>query len=124
YLPDPERPIVQEGKIGAYNFVAGTNEQYAITRTAIERSSRAAWSEYESMKDYGIANEVARMVLPVNTFTQFYATVNPRNLMQFLDLRAEMQALKEIRDVAYSMESIFEKKMPMTHAAYKKGREK
>jgi thymidylate synthase ThyX len=55
--------------------------------------------------------------------TQFYATSNPRNLMQFLTLRNDKHALAEIRDVAVQMEDIFAEKMPMTASAYRKYRE-
>lgn len=55
--------------------------------------------------------------------TQFYVTMNPRNLMQFLTLRNDKHALKEIRDVAVKMEEIFAQHMPLTYAAYVNGRE-
>jgi thymidylate synthase ThyX len=68
----------------------------------------------------GVAKEVARNVLPVGTMTQFYATANPRNVMQFLLLRNDANALKEIRDVAVRIEEEFAKAMPLTYEAFKK----
>ena len=50
--------------------------------------------------------------------TQFYFTVNPRNLMHFLSLRNDKHALKEIRDVAVEIEKIFAVTMPLTYQAY------
>jgi thymidylate synthase ThyX len=50
--------------------------------------------------------------------TQFYATCNPRNLMQFLNLRNDAQALAEIRDVAVQMEHHLATTMPLTYNAY------
>ena len=93
-----------------------------MTQNAIYDSSQSAWNEYVALKDAGIANEVARMVLPVNIMTQFYATVNPRNLMHFLDLRTDPQALHEIRAVADQMEGFLEKQMPLTYSAYSSNR--
>ena len=58
-------------------------------------------------------------MLPVGTMTQFYATANPRNVMQFLQLRNDPAALKEIRDVAVEIEAAFAEAMPLTYAAYK-----
>ena len=60
------------------------------------------------------------MVLPVNTMTTFWATVNPRNLMHFLDLRTDAQAMFEIREVAVKMEEIFKQQMPLTYKAWSK----
>jgi thymidylate synthase (FAD) len=62
---------------------------------------------------------VARNVLPVGIMTQFYATANPRNIMQFLTLRNDSHALYEIRAVARDIENQFAQAMPITYAAYK-----
>lgn len=117
YVPDYDRPTIQSGKIGAYTFVADEPAGQQYTIGLIKGNSERAWLQYQELRESGVANEVARMVLPVNIMTQFYATVNPRNLMAFLDLRTADQALYEIRDVANKMASIFEKQMPMTARA-------
>lgn len=122
YVPPRERPLIQEGKIGAYNFVPGSDEQYAVMKTHLELNSSHAWDRYQWMLQDGIAREVARDVLPLNLMTQFYATVNPRNLMQFLALRDDAQALYEIREVARQMDTVFKNTMPITHSAYRAGR--
>ena len=70
------------------------------------------------LKQLGVANEVARNVLPVGLFTAFYATCNPRNLMQFLDLRTAPNALAEIRAVARQMEVHLKNNMPITYDAW------
>ncbi len=123
YVPSFDRPIVQQGKIGMYSFAPGDHDSHTAVISHIQENAEAAWSRYMEMKEMGVANEVARMVLPVNIMTQFYATVNPRNLMQFLDLRDAPQALYEIREVAEKMNAIFHEQMPLTAEAYDKGRE-
>lgn len=123
YLPPFGRPLVQEGKVGAYTFGPGTEEQYEIMVDAHLQSFNMAWSQYQRMLGAGIAKEVSRGVLPVNLFTQFYATANPRNIMQFLILRNDSNALKEIRDVAVVIEAEFAKAMPLTYAAFAKERD-
>lgn len=123
YVPPRERPLIQEGKIGAYNFVPGSDEQYVRMKRALENNAERAWSYYKELLAQGVAREVARDVLPLNLMTQFYATVNPRSLMQFLALRDDAQALYEIRDVARQMDIVFKDTMPITHSAYRAGRE-
>lgn len=118
YLAPSNRPLVQKGKVGAYTFEAGTDEQYAAMVDAQAYSYGVAWHNYQSQLEAGIAKEVARNVLPVATMTQFYATANPRNVMQFLTLRNDKHALKEIRDVAVKIEVAFGKAMPLTYAAF------
>ena len=122
YVPPRERPLIQAGKVGAYNFTQGSDEQYALVKRHLELNAKEAWKSYSSLIQNGLAREVARDVLPLNLMTQFYATVNPRNLMQFLDLRNHPQALYEIRQVAIEMEKFFEVVMPLTYTAYRAGR--
>lgn len=121
YVPSTIRPVVQSGKIGAYKFEADEVLNQAVINELME-GSEEQWNRYIRLKEMGVANEVARMALTINLITEFYATVNPRNLMAFLDLRADDQALFEIRDVAYKMEDFLEEKMPLTYQAWLKGR--
>lgn len=119
YLPPNDRPLVQAGKPGKYMFLEGTNEQYAIAASSQRRVIELAVDEYHRQLEWGVAKEVARMVLPTSLMTSYYATVNPRNLMAFLDLRTDPTALHEIRQVAADMEEIFKDTMPLTYAAWK-----
>jgi len=118
YLPDADRPLVQEGKPGDYYFVAGTEQQYADVSEKQAAVFQQAWNAYETLLESGVAKEVARNVLPLATYTYFYVTMNARNLMHFLELRNDSHALYEIRAVARKMEEIFAAKMPLTYAAY------
>lgn len=120
FLPNFERPLRQDpdSRIGDYKFLPGTDEQYAHMVQTQRMSFTKAWGAYQAVLRDGVAREVARNVLPVSTMTQFYATVNPRNLMQFLNLRNDGAALAEIRDVAVQMEHYLATTMPLTYNAY------
>jgi thymidylate synthase (FAD) len=125
YVPGRHRPLVQEGKAGEYTFVEGTHEQYGITRWEHEQVYRTAWSAYQRMLKAGVAREVARNVLPVGTFTSFYATCNPRSLMHFLSLRTKVERstfksfpLEEIERVALDMEGAFADQFPLTYQSF------
>lgn len=120
YLAPDDRPLVQEGKVGAYRFVPGNSEQYRELEGNTKYAYEKSWTAYQEMLSSGIAREVARNVLPVGIMTQFYATANPRNVMQFLTLRNDPNALQEIQDVAVQIEVAFAQAMPLTYAAYKK----
>lgn len=120
YLINDERPVVQKGKVGAYRFDGGSAEQYGNVYAATTLSYQHSWNSYQQMLSKGVAREVARNVLPVGTMTQFYATANPRNVMQFLLLRNDDNALAEIREVAERIEGLFADAMPLTYKAFKK----
>lgn len=120
YHVPADRPLVQTGKVGSYRFEPGTEAQYARLSSETTDAYQQSWHSYKVMLEQGVAREVARNVLPVGTMTQFYATANPRNVMQFLTLRNDPNALQEIRDVAVQIEAAFAESMPLTYAAYKK----
>jgi thymidylate synthase (FAD) len=65
-----------------------------------------------------VAREVARSVLPVGAYTEFYWTVNARSLMNFVSLRAAETAQREIRRYAEAVERFLEQHMPITYAAF------
>ena len=54
------------------------------TREAQQAVYDHAYQTYEELLEQGVAKEVARNVLPVAIYTQFYWTVNARSLMNFL----------------------------------------
>lgn len=120
YLPSDERPMVQTGKPGQYKFKQGNDQQRFAVNCEIRSVCAAAYASYRVLLRNGVAREVARMVLPVNIFTSFYATVNPWNLMRFLELRMHPTAMFEIREVAEWMELSLAEKMPLTWKAWSK----
>lgn len=67
--------------------------------TALDDSRGA----YEYLLEHDVAKEQARMILPVSQFTEFYVTMNLRNLFHFLELRMDSHAQKEIRVYANAM---------------------
>lgn len=120
WLCPPDRPFVQKGKPGDYYFVEGTPDQYAIYKQGKIRGCNTAWEIYQQRLDAGIAKEVSREDLPLSLMTQFYASVDPKNLMGFLTLRNDSHALAEIRQTAEKMEVSLAEKMPYTYEAYQK----
>lgn len=125
YVPDYARPLVQSGKPMNYDLRSGTDQQHTDVAMATQGVCRTAWAMYEDLLANGIAREVARNVLPVNTYSSMYATCNPRSLMHFLSLRtADASAAYpskpqwEIDRAARELESHFMDTMPVTWAAW------
>src|SRR5471030_2918733 len=63
----------------------------------------------------GLARELARMNLTLNTYTQWYWKVDLHNLMHFLRLRADAHAQYEIRAYADVMIETLKRWVPLTH---------
>ena len=66
----------------------------------------------------GLARELARMNLTLNTYTQWYWKTDLLNLMNFLRLRADQHAQYEIRAYADAMLDTLKKWVPITYEAF------
>ena len=73
-------------------------------------------------KKTGIARELARMVLPLNSYTQWYWKIDLHNLMHFLALRFDDHAQHEIRVYAKVMLDLMKKWVPLTYDAFVRNR--
>ena len=118
YLPAPEDVRTQVGKPGAYSFEPVSDELAETTRIELREIYDSAYAAYERLVDLGVARELARCVIPVGAYTEFYWTVNARSLMNFISLRAAEAAQREIRLYAEACERFFAERMPITHAAF------
>jgi thymidylate synthase (FAD) len=118
YLPEPDDVRSQVGKPGAYSFEPVSPEVAETTREQLQAVYEKAYETYQELVELGVARELARCVLPVGAYTEFYWTVNARSLMNFLSLRNAETAQREIRRYAEACERFLEQKMPVTHAAF------
>jgi thymidylate synthase (FAD) len=118
YVPAPEDVRSQVGKPGAYTFEAVAPELAETAREELRAVYDAAYAAYERLVEQGVARELARCVLPVGAYTEFYWTVNARALMNFVSLRAAETAQREIRRYAEACERFLAEQMPVTHAAF------
>ena len=118
YVPAPEDVRTQVGTPGAYSFEPVDDELAERTREELAAVYETAYATYERLVEAGVARELARSVLPVGAYTEFFWTVNARALMNFVALRNHENAQREIRRYADAVESFLAQKMPVTHAAF------
>jgi thymidylate synthase (FAD) len=115
YVPDRDYIRTQVGKPGAYRFEVVQSELMAEdVRREISLTSNDAFESYRHMLEIGVAKEVARLVLPVNTYSRMKWTVNLRSLLNFLALRNSEHAQREIRDYAIEIEKMVTRVVPVT----------
>jgi len=118
YVPEADDVRTQVGKPGSYSFEEVSPEIAETTREELKAIYESAYQTYERLVELGVARELARCVLPVGAYTEFYWTVNARALMNFLSLRASENAQREIRRYAGACERFLAEKMPVTYAAF------
>lgn len=127
YVPAEDRPLINVGTSARPEFEPGDAEMYYDMQESVMEVYVSAWSAYQNMLELGIANEVARIVLPVGIMSQMYVTMNARALMNFLSLRIDhpesavrSRPQYEIQQLAKLMEEDFKKQMPHTWEAWHK----
>jgi thymidylate synthase (FAD) len=120
YVPEPEDVRSQVGKPGAYSFEPVDPELAERTREELQAVYETAFATYERLVEAGVARELARSVMPVGAYTEFYWTINARALMNFVSLRAAETAQREIRRYADAVERFLAVRMPVTYDAFVK----
>jgi thymidylate synthase (FAD) len=118
YVPEPEDVRTQVGKPGAYSFDPVDPELAERTRDELREVYETAYATYARLVEAGVARELARSVMPVGAYTEFFWTVNARALMNFVSLRAAETAQREIQRYAEAVERFFAERMPVTHDAF------
>ena len=125
YSLPPARPLINNGTKMKPRMVRAGFETYLLTRQSDKDTSQKLWDEYERRLEMGIAEEYARITLPLNTYTQFYWSVNTRALMGFLERRVDSPDNRvpthpqwEIDRAARMVEAEFARLMPITHQAF------
>ena len=118
YVPELEQITGQS----TANKQQRTDEQHPMAselRYTIDLQCQSAFKVYKQMIADGCPRELARGVLPVNTFSHMFATVNLLNLFRFLGLRVHSHAQYEIRVYAEAMLQLIEPIVPHAVAAFK-----
>lgn len=107
YIAPELREVMLEGEPGQY-LSWRENSIHEITREV-----------YEERLKFGVAREQARKDLPLSNYTELYWKCDLRNILNFLSLRMDSHAQKEIRDFANVIgEEIIAKLFPLTWEAF------
>ena len=85
---------------------------------AMRVSSESSFAAYKMLLKEGVPRELARSVLPINTYSHMFCTVNLLNLLKFITLRDHDHAQYEIRVYAEAMKKLIEPIVPVTMKAF------
>lgn len=115
-IPYKNGIIDDEGSPGVQ--LTGTlNEAFT---DSLKRRCKECYDTYQMMLDCGVAREMARMVLPVNIYTEIYACWDLKNLLHFITLREDGHAQSEIQEYGRAIKLICQEFFPWTMEAYEK----
>ena len=130
YLPDHKNLAAQStnNRQGRGNVIKGSDAEKVLK--LLKDDAERTYNNYEEMLNQrydgsiidenkiGLARELARMNLTLNTYTQWYWKTDLLNLMNFLRLRADHHAQYEIRAYADAMLDTLKRWVPITFDAF------
>lgn len=87
-------------------------------RQLIQVQCQESFNTYRRLLDAGTPRELARGVLPMNTYSHMFATVDLHNLFHFLKLRLHEHAQYEIQVYAEAMLEQIRSVVPVATAAF------
>jgi len=128
YIPAPEHLAAQsaDNRQGRQGVLTG--DEAAEVLDILRGDALRSHAHYEKMLNaegegydpnrQGLARELARMTLTLNTYTQWYWKIDLHNLMHFVSLRADPHAQYEIRVYAEVLADILGRWVPLTSEAF------
>ena len=130
YLPTKENLAAQStnNRQGRGEVISGNQAEKVLG--LLKDDAERTYKNYEEMLNErydgsvidesktGLARELARMNLTLNTYTQWYWKTDLLNLMNFLGLRADHHAQYEIRAYADVMLDTLKRWVPITYDAF------
>ena len=130
YLPSQENLAAQSkiNRQGRGEVLQGKQAEEVLS--LLKNDAETTYQNYEKMLNQkyngstideskaGLARELARMNLTLNTYTQWYWKTDLLNLMNFLRLRVDRHAQYEIRAYADIMLDSLKKWVPITYEAF------
>ena len=118
YLPDPnniqyQSTLNKQGRMG----VVPSRLKKKVSKYFTEISNRS-FQIYSELNEEGISRELARAILPVNLYTEWYWKNDLHNLLHFIGLRSDSHAQYEIQVFSDAMAESVKKVAPFAWEAY------
>lgn len=131
YIPAPEHLAAQSAsnRQGRGDVLEGAEAEEVLAW--LREDATRTYDRYRTMLNedeagnaldparVGLARELARMNLTLNTYTQWYWKIDLHNLLHFLSLRADAHAQYEIRAYAEALLPVLQAWVPLTFAAFR-----
>ena len=86
----------------------------------LSKDQETVYKNYEEMIDDDIARELARINLPLSTYTEWYWQMDLKNMFHFLKLRMDHHAQWEIQEYGRAMAKIVKAVCPLAYESFEK----
>ncbi|MHC4958449.1 MAG: FAD-dependent thymidylate synthase [Planctomycetota bacterium] len=93
-------------------------------RQVYQEQNEQSYARYRQLLEQGVAREIARCVLPLSMYTEWYWKVDLHNLFHFLRLRMDPHAQLEVRELAEAMAAFVKPRVPFAWQAFEEDRVK
>ena len=118
YVPDPEHiqfqsSLNKQGRMGTVS-----EDLKAKVQDYFKEVSDRSFEIYCELNEAGVARELARAILPVNLYTEWYWKNDLHNLLHFIGLRSDGHAQYEIRVFSDAMATYVKQVAPFAWEAY------
>jgi thymidylate synthase (FAD) len=130
YVPAPEHVASQASSNRQGRDRVLDRDGAAAVQDTVRTNAERAYADYLALLNQdqsgaaldperaGLARELARVVLPLNTYTEWYWKTDLHNLLHFIALRADPHAQYEIRAYALVLLDVVRRWTPLTCAAF------
>jgi len=91
-------------------------------QTLYRENNERCYALYQQFLEQGVAREIARCVLPLSMYTEWYWKIDLHNLFHFLRLRMDSHAQLEVRALAEAMATFVRPQVPLAWEAFHENR--
>jgi len=119
YVPAPER-MQRKSESNKQGSSSEIVDNPGMCASWMRSACETAFDTYEAILDEGLAPELARTVLPVATYTEWYWQQDLHNLLHMLRLRLHPHAQYEVRVYAQAVLDLIRPVFPTIIAAWEK----
>jgi len=110
YKPENWRRQSEDNKQASEGTIVNQDEAFNI----FDGTMDIIIENYNKLLNLGVAKEQARMILPLNQFTEVYWTASFQAVMNFIELRDDKHAQWEIREYSIAMKELVSELFPET----------
>jgi thymidylate synthase (FAD) len=118
YMPDQDQFALQSRANNQGREGTAPEDVYREAAERWEKLRADASGAYQWMLGEDVAREIARIDLPVSTYTQWYWKIDLHNLLHFLTLRVDPRAQWEIQQFARVIAAMVKRVAPISYEAW------
>lgn len=118
YIPPADQIALQSTDNKQGRGAPLSDEHIGAVQGRMHKVASDAFAAYRDFDRLGVAKEIARMQLPLSTYTEWWWTFDAHNLFHMLGLRMDLHAQWECRVYARAIAEIVREWLPLSYQAF------